>query len=1760
MPPQPISPALFTSTSGEVAVTSSNQVFNPIVLHKIELPDGRTYTFTYNVWGEIDKVVYPTGAYERYRYDMIQGISASLYEDDVYRHANRGVVERWVSETGDGTDEAQHHWQYSAGKSSESAPYTVVITAPDGSRTERLLLGPQGDARFGFEHVLNGKAYEERVYSSSGQMLRRELTEWTKSGPLAGGEWSATRDARVTKQIEIQLDTTGQALSAATTFEYDVDINIIATKRYGYVSVAQSSAQTQAIGSFSLGTLLRTEETTFLVNDPNIGATTRDAYRARNLLSLPTSTRVKDGAGNIVAQTAVSYDEAAYSPLTYPSVTSWTDPQTSVRGLATTTSSWLNTTNTWLSLHAQYDQCGNLRKTWDAKGNLSQVEYSATYQYAYPTHTISADPDGAGPLTALTSDTVYDPTSGEVISQTDANNQTITTEFAATDALNSPNTLRRITKVNFPGGGWTAYAYGDQPGNLFVMKRTALDTTRYTEARQYKDRMGREVRSEMSEGSASILTDMQYDQMGRAWRTSNPYRIGEAVSWTTTAFDGLGRALTVTTPDGAVVSMAYNGNQVTVQDQAGKQKSSTTDALGRLTQVIEDPAGLAYQTTYTYDVVGNLRQVQQGTQPARYFMYDSLSRLIRARNPEQDAYSSLALSDPITGNNQWSLGYSYDANGNLLSRTDARGVTATFVYDALNRNTSINYSDSTPTITRVYDGAINGKGRLWASYAGSVSHTAMDSYDAQGRPLIQRQHFYANGSWGTAYTTQRTYNLAGGVSSQTYPSGKTVSYAYDQAGRTSAFTGNLGDGVTRTYAGSISYDQWNGLAREQFGTDTPLYHKAQRNIRGQLFDTRLSSVNDTWDWNRGRLISYYSSNHIWGQSGTDNNGNVLFAENWIPPANATLDQVETLTEDYYSYDSLNRLSSASESRMSNPGTGWVWAQQFAQGYSYDRQGNRTINAAQTWGTGINSQQFTVDPDTNRLGVPTGLGGVMSYDFAGNLINDTYSGAGTRTYDAENRMVTATNNANQQSVYTYDADGRRVRRNSFNQETWQVYGMEGELLAEYAANAAPSSPQKEYGYRNGQLLVTAAAPQRTNVAAAANGASASASSTNVYNGNPFPASKAIDGDRRGLNYITGGVWQSSTATVPQWLEVDFQGSKTIDEIDLFTLQDSYANPSEPTETMQFVWYGLTAFEVQYWTGTSWATVTGGSVTGNYSVWKKLTFTAITTTKIRVLANASPDGWSRVAEVEAWGLNAAPRTNVALSSSGGTASASSTNVYNGNPFPASKAIDGDRRGLNYNTGGVWQSSSTSLPQWLQVDFQGSKTIDEIDLFTLQDSYANPSEPTETMQFVWYGTTSFEVQYWNGSSWATVSGGSVTGNYNVWRKFSFSPITTSKIRVLISASPDGWSRVAEIEAWQVSGGSNSSADISWILTDHLGTPRMIADRTGSLAGVSRHDYLPFGEELLAGTGGRITGQGYGVSDGIRQKFTGKERDAETGLDYFGARYISSTQGRFASPDPLLSSGTVESPQSWNRYTYALNNPLRYIDPLGLFEWDASAGGSDTTEQLEAKRDNKALTKRERKAAKRALKFRERFRAALATASNAASSNQLSQDQQQQVQESVDSYGDENVHNGVLVGVRDNVRGSQAITLLNDDDTVTVTFNVGLKDNNKLAVTLAHEGRHVGDDLAWAATHTVGGSTDLNHYAREQRAWNVSAYVAQGLNLKPYGPKGGGREYQVWNRGWKAAERDTLRSRGIERILRYSRLSANDTNTYSQEHQHRP
>jgi len=145
-------------------------------------------------------------------------------------------------------------------------------------------------------------------------------------------------------------------------------------------------------------------------------------------------------------------------------------------------------------------------------------------------------------------------------------------------------------------------------------------------------------------------------------------------------------------------------------------------------------------------------------------------------------------------------------------------------------------------------------------------------------------------------------------------------------------------------------------------------------------------------------------------------------------------------------------------------------------------------------------------------------------------------------------------------------------------------------------------------------------------------------------------------------------------------------------------------------------------------------------------------------------------------------------------------------------------------------------------------------------------------------------------------------------------------------------GGQLIAEYGQPQGSGGT------SYLTTDHLGSTRLVTDAQGAVK--ARHDYLPFGEETGAGVGSRTSGMGYGAMDSTRQRFTGQQRDTESGLDYFLARYYSASQGRFTSADEPLVDQDEEEPQSWNLYTYVGNSPLVYTDPLGLFKREVHDG----------------------------------------------------------------------------------------------------------------------------------------------------------------------------------------------------------------------------
>jgi hypothetical protein len=165
------------------------------------------------------------------------------------------------------------------------------------------------------------------------------------------------------------------------------------------------------------------------------------------------------------------------------------------------------------------------------------------------------------------------------------------------------------------------------------------------------------------------------------------------------------------------------------------------------------------------------------------------------------------------------------------------------------------------------------------------------------------------------------------------------------------------------------------------------------------------------------------------------------------------------------------------------------------------------------------------------------------------------------------------------------------------------------------------------------------------------------------------------------------------------------------------------------------------------------------------------------------------------------------NLAAAAASATASASST--YNAGT-PVGSLIDGNRRGSVWASGGGWSSAANptvASPQWVQVSLNGSRRIQEIVVTTLQDNYAAPIEPTAATTFATYGIRDFAVQYWSGSGWITA--GSITGNNRVMRRFTFAPVQTTAVRVLVTAALQNYARIVEVEAYESPASSSRLAE---------------------------------------------------------------------------------------------------------------------------------------------------------------------------------------------------------------------------------------------------------------------------------------------------------------------------------------------------------------
>jgi len=279
-----------------------------------------------------------------------------------------------------------------------------------------------------------------------------------------------------------------------------------------------------------------------------------------------------------------------------------------------------------------------------------------------------------------------------------------------------------------------------------------------------------------------------------------------------------------------------------------------------------------------------------------------------------------------------------------------------------------------------------------------------------------------------------------------------------------------------------------------------------------------------------------------------------------------------------------------------------------------------------------------------------------------------------------------------------------------------------------------------------------------------------------------------------------------------------------------------------------------------------------------------------------------------------------------------------------------------------------------------------------------------------------------------------------------------------------------------------------LHFYLDDPLGTRRVQTDYAGVVEKTCQS--LPFGDGETC------------LPTPSEHLFTGKERDAESGNDYFGARYYASSMGRFLSPDPLLNSGHPSNPQSWNRYAYAKNSPLGRIDPTGLY--DIKCGQGDTACQAYHTRFNEGADK-----ARELLKGMD-----------------PKSDKAKALSKALDALGKDGDGNGVTVSFG-------------------ATKTGGAMETNGMHITVDFAGQDAQQkawrDAGWDVNTTVDDAAGETHEAthleqnKEKRPLTESEAYTNESWISEAGHSN--NTDGVWNESWaNGPDRETLRQQGIK------------------------
>jgi RHS repeat-associated protein len=684
----------------------------------------------------------------------------------------------------------------------------------------------------------------------------------------------------------------------------------------------------------------------------------------------------------------------------------------------------LTDTGTYLTSTAGYDAHGNQTSATDPLGRLTTTEFDGAHA-VYPTRLCNA-------LKQCTT-TTWDVAQGVVLSITDANHRT--TSFQ-TDALGRPT----VTTLASSATHQRQYLDWADPTRRRIRDVVEDGTPDGLWTETYLDGLDRTTMT-VREGDRPGTTFVQYtgyaDGSDQPADTTNWVRLPQTpapAAHESFEYDALGRRVRQRHADGTDTTWAYgndtHGTWVRQRDERGNVATVRADAQGRRAEVVQSDGQRDSRLRYGYDAADQVRTVTDDLGDVTRQDYDLLGHLVTSTDPDLGRWVS-----------------TWDAAGNLASRTDARGVKLTYQHDALNRMTSKRYPDGR-TARWFYDEAGHGDGigRLTSvsdPTAGGCPGDRSRSlrYDVMGQVV------------GTTYcvdgdsrTIAFEYDTAGRQKTVVYPGNERVGYGFDTAGRIRDVSGLVGeyrydaDGqiVFAEHADS-TIDTWTYDPRRHWLTrrtvDSPVTGSLLTLGYGHAADG-LVTTSTSAPGGPNLTYAYDGLDRL-----TDVTGDLPQHLTWNTIGNLQTDS----TIGTFSYPAAGPAACSGSGAATTCSHPHAATSAGTQSYRYDANGNTTrITTAATPGP----RRVTVRPgDTlfslaashlgdgtrwkeiwqlnrSRMRSPNRIrpGGVLLLPAAA-----TPAQVRTLTWDEDNRLQLVQDGSGPATRYLYDADGQRVEK-------------------------------------------------------------------------------------------------------------------------------------------------------------------------------------------------------------------------------------------------------------------------------------------------------------------------------------------------------------------------------------------------------------------------------------------------------------------------------------------------------------------------------------------------------------------------------------------------------------------------------------------------------------------------------------------------------------------------------------------------------------